>query len=219
MIINNIKQDWDVKIFNKNKDCPYIVIDNWYTKEEEENVWKELDYFSNVRNLPRGEDTIIASDKKGNPLGKHFRMYIDLWLTPEGRRTSYIFNYLYKQTDPQFHNLLLNASPIFRNFQSTNYCSAFCSYYEKDDHYDEHFDTNLFTCLIWFYKEPKKFEGGDFYLTEINDKIECKQNRMLLFPGYALHKVSPIKLKTNKKGNFGRYTITHFYGFESLRQK
>ena len=35
MIINNIKQNWKIKINNKNKQFPYLIIDNWYTKEEE----------------------------------------------------------------------------------------------------------------------------------------------------------------------------------------
>jgi len=214
MIINNIKQRWDIKTFNKNKDFPYVVIDNWYTKKEEENIWKELDYFTNIEKMPRGENTIIARNVETNkPLGKHFRIYLEHMLTPTGQENSYMFNCLYKQKDPQFHDILLKTSPIFRNFPTTNYSSVFCSYYEQDDHYDAHFDTDLFTCIVWFFREPKKFEGGDLYLTETDSKIECKQNRMLIFPGYALHKVSPIKIKNNKKGNFGRYTITHFYGY------
>ena len=40
-----ITQYWDVKVVNDNPTFPFVVIDNWYTPEEEKAVWKELDFF------------------------------------------------------------------------------------------------------------------------------------------------------------------------------
>ena len=52
---------------------------------------------------------------------------------------------------------------------------------------------------------PKK------YLTESGVDLECLHNRMVIFPGYYAHEVTPIKWidKVDEFG-WGRFTITHF---------
>jgi predicted 2-oxoglutarate/Fe(II)-dependent dioxygenase YbiX len=64
--------------------------------------------------------------------------------------------------------------------------------------------------LIWFYKEPKKFEGGELLFTEKEIKIDLKHNRMILFPSHFLHEVKPIKMKEEFDKGYGRYSITKF---------
>ena len=43
----------------KNNQFPFLVCDNWYTKNEEIAVWKELDYYSSLpkENQIRAENT------------------------------------------------------------------------------------------------------------------------------------------------------------------
>jgi len=43
VIVKEIKQDWDIKINNQRKEAPYLVIDNWYTQEEVNAIWHELE--------------------------------------------------------------------------------------------------------------------------------------------------------------------------------
>ena len=85
------------------------------------------------------------------------------------------------------------------------------SFYSDDDYYDTHYDSPAWTCLIWMVKEPKFFDGGDFELTDINHKIELKNNRMVIFPSCFNHKVYPLKYHDSDNKSFGKYTITHFY--------
>ena len=40
---NIIKQDW---ILLQEKETPFVVVDNWYTKNELKLLWKELDFFT-----------------------------------------------------------------------------------------------------------------------------------------------------------------------------
>lgn len=219
MIINNIKQNWKIKINNKNKQFPYLIIDNWYTKEEEKYVWKELNFWTDIlkKNKAEKEKEIFAKDKNGKSLGSHSRVYLNDLYSNIGINSSPISKCLYKQRDSKFHELLLKISPVFRNFSTTNKNTSFFSYYEKDDYYDCHFDMCFFTCLIWFHYIPKAYEGGNFYLTECEDEIISKHNRMIIFPSFMLHKVSPIKIKKKLDlSNFGRYTITHFYTYEFI---
>jgi Rps23 Pro-64 3,4-dihydroxylase Tpa1-like proline 4-hydroxylase len=72
----------------------------------------------------------------------------------------------------------------------------------------------MWTMLIWFFKEPKKFKGGDLILNDFETAFECKHNRMLLFPSHYEHSVAPISLAEEyKHKGMGRYTITNFITF------
>ena len=209
--IENIKQNWKVNIKDDNKVFPYLYIDNWYTKEEEK-IWKELDFHSSLE-LSRAEDTIVAkipgTDK---PLGYHYRMYLNEIYTPKGQYLSPIHKYMYKFRDQQFWEIIEKTTSQGRNFKATNASSTFVSYYEDGDDYGKHFDTSMFTCLIWMHRKNKQYTGGDFIFTESDSLIESKNNRMIMFPCHYYHKVTPIKFnKKPKEIGQGRYTITHFF--------
>ena len=61
-------------------------------------------------------------------------------------------------------------------------------------------------------REPKLFNGGDFYFPDSKQKVKLKHNRAIFFPSMLEHGVSPVKMKTEpKEVGYGRYTITHFY--------
>ena len=115
-----------------------------------------------------------------------------------------------------FNNLVLSCSEQFTNFVTTNTNTNFVSYYENNDEYDYHFDTSMFSMLIWLYKTPKKFKGGEFSFKKENRKIELKNNRMILFPSYLEHKVTKLNMK-NSGDNNGRYTITHFFNYDPFK--
>ena len=44
-----------LEIINKDTMFPIIVSDNWYSKEEETNVWKELSYFHCLNEYDKAE--------------------------------------------------------------------------------------------------------------------------------------------------------------------
>jgi len=207
-----IQQYWDVKIIKDNPTFPFLVIDNWYTPNEEKAVWKELDFFSATPKdqIDRAENTIVARDENGNALSKSYRFYIENFYNR--RELSPILNCMYKQRTPEFHNIIRECMPYARNFLSSNVDSSLLSYYEENDHYEPHHDTFSWTCLVWMVREPRLFNGGDFKLNEPDIEIKLKNNRMIMFPCCYLHSVSPVKFHTQSKEiGYGRYTITHFY--------
>lgn len=220
LIIEKTKQDWDIKINNQVKHCPFIVVDNWYTQEELKNIWTELDFYSSadISNIDKAEDSEnVARDQKTNESKSNaYRFYLWDTYTNEGAKISHIMNCLYKQRSEQFKNIVLEAMPLHHNnFLGTNTDGTMVSYYEKEQYYKPHSDSVQFTCLIWLYKEPKKFFGGNLKLTPINKTIECIPNRMLFFPSYLQHEVSEVKSKKDIEFGYGRYCITHFYNWIS----
>ena len=64
--------------------------------------------------------------------------------------------------------------------------------------------------ILLIYKEPKKFNGGEFVI-ESTDTIECLNNRMIIIPGTAVHEVKTVELQEKDRDcRLGRYTITLF---------
>lgn len=208
--IENSKQ-WKVNIVEDDK-FPFIVIDNWYSKSEEIAVWKELDYyFCNNHFYKRAENESDIARIDGEALGKTNRLYLDNIYN--NRRHSIIMNMMYKQRSDQFKDILKKTFINHYTFNQTDRDSTLVSYYEDSDYYNRHNDTARFTCLIWLHKTDKPvFEGGDFVFDQIDTTIKFKNNRLIFFPSWYYHAVTPISIEENNKGkNLGRYTITHFY--------
>jgi Rps23 Pro-64 3,4-dihydroxylase Tpa1-like proline 4-hydroxylase len=123
---------------------------------------------------------------------------------------------MYKQRTKEFHDIVLETMPLHHNnFINTNTDASFIGYYDKDQYYKPHHDSVQFTCLIWMYKEPKKFFGGNTRLVPIDATIECIPNRMLFFPSYIQHEVTSLKASKNIPFGYGRFGITHFYNWSS----
>jgi len=219
LVVQKIKQDWDVKICNQKKEAPYLVIDNWYTEKELEAVWLELEMYGTqpVDNIENAEsnNSAVARDKDGKAKSNAYRFHMWDFYTEKGSEISPILRSMYKQRSPEFHDFVKEAMPLHHhNFIGTNTDSTFIGYYDKGKYYKPHHDGTQFTCLIWLYKQPKRFFGGNTRIVPIDATIECISNRMLLFPSYLQHEVTKVSSKDDIPFGYGRYGITHFYNWE-----
>jgi Rps23 Pro-64 3,4-dihydroxylase Tpa1-like proline 4-hydroxylase len=194
------------------KILPYLVIDNWFSEKELNSIWKELEFYSEREKLARSEDnlTVTPTDLQKNPLAFSYRIYLDNFYKFEKRNISTILNCQKKFQTLDFYDKI-KSIPMARQFPNTNGDTSQVSYYENGDHFKSHYDVFQFTILIWLFKEPKKFEGGDLLFDELNEKIEVKNNRLLFFPSYYIHSVDEIKMQNDINIGYGRYCITHFY--------
>ena len=209
-----MQQYWKINAFKGNPTFPFVVFDHWYTPEEEKAVWKELDFISTPsrEQTLRAETTIVAKDSKTKePLSKAYRYYLEDYY---GKRSvSPILNCMYKQRTPEFKKILDdNCMPYARSFGATNRDSTLLSYYEENDHYKPHFDSFMWTCLIWMVRDRDLFTGANFWFPEPDVEIKLKNNRMVMFPSCYHHAVDSLKFhKPPKEMGYGKYTITHFY--------
>jgi len=205
-------KDWIAQI-GGDQPFPFLVIDNWYDKETEKSIWSELDFLStkNKQEQLRAENTIVARNEDGTSKSKAYRWYLESIYTEEGRTYSTIMQKTDLFRTPEFHEIIQHITPQCRSFLGSNFDTTIISYYENNDYYKAHYDKFQWTSLIWFYREPKKFKGGNLKFTEPNYEIKVKHNRLLMFPCYYLHEVLPIKTKKFEQMGNGRYTITHFF--------
>ena len=217
LIIEKIPQYWDIKICNQKKHAPYLVVDNWYTPKELKDVWTELELYNSLSEQDREKATdegVAVAKTKGEALSNAYRFHLWDFYTQKGRNMSAIIRAQYKFRSKEFHDLVQEAMPLHHNnFINTNYDNTFVGYYDKGKYYKPHHDSVQFTALIWLYKEPKQFFGGNTKICPINATIDCIPNRMLFFPSYLQHEVPEVKSKNDIEFGYGRYGITHFYNW------
>ena len=151
-------------IIKKHKDIPAVVVDDWYTPEELNLIWKQLNFFTQKNMMERAEvsGSVARKPETNEAKGRNARIWLDNYFTQEGSMFNIISNSLTSKLTHDFNNLVSSCSEQFTNFVTTNTNTNFVSYYENNDEYDYHFDTSMFSMLIWLYKTPKKFKGGEF---------------------------------------------------------
>ena len=188
----------------------YLIIDDWYTNSELVDIHKELDFLSTTQGV-KTQETEGSAKLDGKHLANmHRYMPGQLYssaITPINKA-------LKKVQNPEFHSKMESAFPESKsalglNFSQTNNTHTVINYYENNESYSKHFDVFQYTMLIWLYKKPKSFKGGDLTFDSMNKTIECKYNRMILFPSWYWHSVSEVK--ELKKSGHGRWCITHFF--------
>lgn len=191
---------------------PYIRIFDFYTEDELKLIWKELDFIVSNEILKGPEH--IGSAHDSNQEGKNYRRKgRGVWIETlyRDKNTSNIIRLNKKLFSREMiNNIKKNGSWFYKNFGFKTYCTLL-GYYENSDYYEAHIDNSYSTVLTWFYKEPKRFEGGNIIFSDYNIEIEIKNNSILLFPSTIVHSVSEIKMEEQYIGeNNGRISITNF---------
>jgi Rps23 Pro-64 3,4-dihydroxylase Tpa1-like proline 4-hydroxylase len=192
---------------------PVAIIDNFYDKDEYKRIWLELNFLLNDKERlldpeKSGSAFEVNDDDEKVFLKKNKALWLDNIYAD--RNMSYILGINRKVFWPEIAGELPKAHTFFRYLGASNGDSTLISYYENADYYDFHEDKALITCLSWFHKSPKRFSGGALYLEE-NVKIECKDNRLVIFPSCIKHSVEPINMPEKYENDVnGRITMTQF---------
>jgi len=185
----------------------YLLIENFYTEEELKMIWLELDMYSCFpdRYLPPTE-TGSATNNFGDPLKLNGGLWLDEIYSGQYRYMSNILELNQKL----FPLIKPESSWFFKDIQ-VNSDNTLISYYENNDFYKKHNDISYVTACTWFYKEPKRFSGGDFHFDDYDITIECKHNTCVVFPSNIYHSVDQITIpKQYEKQGLGRYCMSQF---------
>ena len=200
------------------KDYPVMVFDNFYSDDQVKDIWYELDGYNKTKSrelwTSNLKDTNRAKDSKGNSLSTNERIYLDQLY--QNRNTSMILFHYKKIMSKAARERYFNLSAATRNIDNVNRDYSMISYYTGGDKYDFHKDNATHTALWWTYKEPKAFTGGDLVLKDGDFTVDCKHNRLVMFPSFYLHASTPIKMEyANDEERLGKYTISHFFNINT----
>ena len=198
-----------MKITNYNEPFPFIVIDDYYERNELEYIWEELDFLSHPNKLKRAtKRSGGASDNDGKLLKRNFHRYLDgIYVERELSNILTVNRKLFEDDCKLFRQ---HPHWFFQNVVfDADYTQV--GYYEDNDEYGEHYDCATVTSLTWLYREPKRFTGGDLFLGHEKIKIDCINNRTLIFPSMIRHSVNKIQMeREHQNKRLGRYAISQF---------
>jgi len=192
-------------------DCPtpHIILDNVFDEQSLTNIWKELDFLS--LSMLNPEETGTAKNDAGQILKQNKGLFLyDTYVNASN--SSVICKEMSRIAwrcdigDNWKHPWMQSM------YKKTNWDSIMLSYYDNNCYYLPHVDESVFTMLVWLWKEPKEFTGGDFYFFDHDHKIECKNNSGVIFMSSEKHSVSETLLN---KEDYGRYCITVFSGIKN----
>ena len=185
---------------------PFDVLckDNFLDSKELKAIWYEIEQFYNEGLFKRDKIHHGAAELDGKALASkrgffpiHYRHYEHIQAEKACQK-------LYDGVTVEFSKLGFGNYPVLY----TNTHNLLYSLYVNGDEYKTHRDICHATCLIWLCKEPKKFEGGNIYFKELDRTIEFKNNRMVMFPGWALHQVTPVVMDEDEEDLNGRFCIS-----------
>lgn len=200
------------------KDCPVMVFDNFYNDSQVKDIWYELDGYNKTKDrqlwTSNLKDANRAKDSKGNSLATNERIYLDQLY--QNRNTSMILFHYKKIMSRAVREAYHNLSAATRNIDNVNRDYSMISYYTGGDKYDFHKDNATHSALWWTFKEPKAFTGGDLVFRDGDFTVDCKHNRLVMFPSFYLHASTPIKMEyDNDDEKLGKYTLSHFFNINT----
>lgn len=186
---------------------PHIIINNFYNEEELKLIWQELDFYTAPKKLLEPKDyggVIDATNSRAIILDE---VYGDFY-----RDISNILTTNRKLFTSGVLNVLEDVHPSCRCATLANQDITKLRYYHNEDYYDPHTDhTVAFLAFSYFYKEPKKFQGGELEFPEYDYELECVNNSTIIFPGWVEHGVKKVSIEeSDYYDGMGRYCVSNF---------
>lgn len=211
-------EDEQLSAYASEKPFPHLIIDNFYNEKELELVWEELNFYTKPGKLLEAKDyggVVGYTNAKALMLDAVYKNYSN----NNGNNYRNLSNILTV-------NRKLFTSGVLDAFANIHDCCCIANqsnsdttkirYYHNGEGYDPHTDKGFqFLGFSYFYKEPKKFTGGQLYFPKYDYEISCDNNSMIIFPGWVEHGVREVKIEDSDYfDGWGRYAITSFFGYK-----
>jgi len=193
---------------------PHVIIEEIYTEEQLELIWKELDFFYSNRDMiflnPLAGGS--AKDPDGNILKNNHTIFLDSVYV--NRNTSNILRENRKVLTTDITEAVKEHWEL-KPFGRCDVDHTVLSYYEDEQNYLPHADKCQITILTHLFKEPKQWTGGE--LTFPNDSksfvYEPLNNKAILFNSQREHAVN--NLSFNGDAGYGRWCMAQMINYRT----
>ena len=202
--------------FILNDPFPHMIVENFYNDDELKLIWEELDFYTKDGKLFDAEEFGGIVNKTNSKA-----IWLDKVFIKKYRSLSNILTV----------NRKLFDSAVLDAFSSVHDCCSiakFCNhdttkvrYYHDGNYYEPHTDKTVqFLGFSYFYREPKKFEGGELIFPKYDYTFSCDNNSLIMMPGWVEHGVSKVSIKDSDYfDGYGRYAITSFFGNKDKKKE
>ena len=181
---------------------PHVLLEDYFNEGEMISIMDELKKLNPHLLPPKSTGTAIH-ESTGRPLKYNSGLFLDQAM-PNSEIIQFTKYHMYQELVEQ-----IDCPWWVSQWKMNNHQGWMLSRYADGQYYNAHVDRSQFTLLLWLYKEPKPFTGGDLVFPDYdNYTIPCNNNTGIIFYGPLRHEVPPIK------GN-GRYTVTCFTGIKT----
>jgi hypothetical protein len=182
---------------------PLLIVENLFNEEELVHVWNEIDSVNQFMMKP---DSFSAKQLDGTLKKNNKACWIDMVYGPN-RNASFILNSHKKIFNKDFEKAASDMHWFYRYMSHLTKDATLLNFYENDDHYHSHTDDSTITTLIWLWREPKAFTGGDMIFDD-KHLFPIQNNTMVMFPSCINHEVTKVNMED--KPGYGRFAITIF---------
>ncbi len=195
---------------------PHAIFYNFYNDDELKLIWKELDFYTEPGKLLDAKDfggVVSHTNSKA--------LWLDKIYKGKYRELSNILQVTRKVFANEIMSVFANTHDCVSLAMENNYDNTKVRYYHDGDKYDPHIDKYIeFLGFSYFYREPKKFQGGELIFPKYDYKFECYNNSLIIFPGWVEHGVNEVTIKDSDYfDGYGRYAITSFFGLADKRKE
>ena len=181
------------------KNLSYIVVDDFFTAVELENVLQE------VRDLKRfllpADKTASAANPNGDVKKTGTGVFLD-GLYKDNRDASAILQANRKLFSPEITERAEQLDVVFNFISSSTEDHTLLNYYTANQEYKAHKDDFRISAVTFL--NFGHFTGGDFIFPEQNECVEAKHNRAVIFPSCTTHQAGVVK------GEGARVSIAQF---------
>ena len=194
---------------------PHLIVENFYNEKELELIWEELNFYTKPNKLLQAEDyggVVDYTNAKALALDTLYDKHRDL---------SNILTVNRKVFEEEVLDAFSSLGGCCSIANQSNWDITKVRYYHDQEYYDPHTDRSFhFLAFSYFYKEPKKFKGGDLLFPEFDYKFTCENNSIIIFPGWVEHAVDKVSIDNSDYfDGWGRYAITSFFGCVDKKDK
>ena len=193
---------------------PHLIFSNFYNEQELNLIWEELNFYTKPNKLFEAKDFGGAFEKTNS-----HAIALDGVYSQKYRRLSNILTVNRKLFEPDVLNSFAKIDDCCEIATECNYDVTKIRYYHDKEYYKPHIDSAFhFLAFSYFYKEPKKFSGGEIIFPKYDYKYSCDNNSMIIFPGWVEHGVTEVNIdNSDYYEGYGRYCISSFFGCESKK--
>ena len=190
---------------------PHLIFKNFYNQEELDLIWEELNFYTKPDKLFEAKDFGGVVDGTNS-----HAIQLDTLYSDKFRPISNILTVNRKLFDP---NILKSFGKIHECCEGALIANTDITkvrYYHDKEYYKPHTDLFYqFLSFSYFYKEPKKFSGGELFFPRHDYEYTCENNSMIIFPGWVEHGVKEVSIdNSDYYDGQGRYCISNFFGFK-----
>tara|TARA_B100001989_G_scaffold854_1_gene624 strand:+ start:929 stop:1561 length:633 start_codon:yes stop_codon:yes gene_type:complete len=202
--------------FILNDPFPHMIVENFYNDDELKLIWEELDFYTKDGKLFDAEEFGGIVNKTNSKA-----IWLDKVFPKKYRSLSNILTVNRKLFDSAVLDAFSSVHDCCSIAKFVNHDTTKVRYYHDGNYYEPHTDKTVqFLGFSYFYREPKKFEGGELIFPKYDYTFSCDNNSLIMMPGWVEHGVSKVSIKDSDYfDGYGRYAITSFFSNKDKKKE